>query len=128
MRSPWSGGSWVITSTSPLRSAAMRGAVSGMPLDAWPDLERPLGRALELPVRSEAGVELAVRVAGHQIVEEVERHADVVGRSREVRVELRDVAALGDDQLRLRRRLGARGSRTRSGHRRGGAEGGRSPE
>src|SRR5581483_9385507 len=29
-RSSWSGGSWVITSTSPLSSAAMRGAVSGI--------------------------------------------------------------------------------------------------
>src|SRR5213078_1460729 len=99
--------------------------VAVVPLDAWPDLERPLGLALPFPLGREPRVELAVRMARHQVVEDVERDADVIGRGAEVRIELGDVPALGDDQLTLRRRLGGRGSRKRSGERRGGAEGGR---
>ena len=55
------------------------------------------------------GIELAVRMAADQVVEDVERDADVVGRGAEVRVELGDVAALGDDQLPLLRGLGLGG-------------------
>src|SRR5205823_8263172 len=64
-------------------------------------LEGPRRRVLELPVGGEAGVELAVRVATGQVVEEVERDPDLVGAGAEVGIELRDVAALRGDQLFL---------------------------
>src|SRR5262249_35264867 len=44
-----------------------------------------------------------------EVVEDVEGHADVVRRGREVRIELRDVATLGNDQLPLLGRLGGDG-------------------
>src|SRR5439155_24121848 len=66
--------------------------------------------------------ELAVGMAAREVVEEVERPADVVGRRAEVRVQPRQVAALGDDELTLLGRLGAGRAGQRRRQRGGGAE------
>src|SRR5262249_12937682 len=91
-------------------------------------LERPRRLTLELPLGGQAGIELAVRVAGREVVVDVERHADVVGRRAEVRIELRDVAALRHDQLALLGRLGSGARGERDGGGAGGAERGRALE
>ena len=77
-----------------------------MKLDPLAQLEGPLRLALQLPLCRQSRVELAVGVARGQVVEDVEAPADVVGRRAEVGIELRDVSALGDDQLPLLRGLG----------------------
>ena len=85
--------------------------VNGSPLwnlTPWRSLNVHVVWPLELPLGGQAGVELAVRVPARQVVEEVERDADVVRRRAEVRVELGDVAALGGDQLLLLGGLGLR--------------------
>src|SRR5207249_7260622 len=81
-------------------------------------LERPRRLALELPLRREAGRELAVGAPARQVVEDVERDTDVVRRRAQVRVQVGDVAALGDDEVALRgglRLSGMRQSRERGG-------------
>jgi hypothetical protein len=59
-------------------------------------------------------------VPARQIVEEIERDTDVLGRRAEVRVELGDVARLGGDELLLLGGLGLRRAgerlRQRAGH------------
>src|SRR5207249_10047133 len=55
------------------RSIGRGERVAVVPLDAWPDLERPLRLPVELPLGRECRVELAVGTARDQIVEEVER-------------------------------------------------------
>ncbi len=77
-------------------------------------LEGPRRLPLELPLRGEAGMELAIRVTARQIVEDIEAPADLVGRGAEVGIELRDVTALRDDQLPLLGRLGVSRSRHRA--------------
>src|SRR5262249_57587093 len=64
--------------------------------------------AVECPLRWQGGVKLAVRVAAREVVEQVERDADVVGGRAVVRIELGDVAALGGDELPLLGGLGPR--------------------
>ncbi len=69
--------------------------VNGSPLCNFTpgrSLNAPRGLPFELPLGGEPGVELAVGMAAGQVVEDVERDADVVGRGAEVRVELGDVA------------------------------------
>jgi hypothetical protein len=94
-------------------------------LDALAELERPRRLVLELPLGGEPGIQLAVRVTAGQVVEEVEGDADLVGVGAEVRVELRDVATLGGDQLLLLRGLGLRVPQPDGRHHPGGAEHGR---
>ena len=91
-------------------------------LHARAQLERPRGRRRQLPLGGEPGMELAVGMAAREVVEEVERPADVVGRRAEVRVQPRQVAALGDDQFTLLGRLGAGGAGQRRRDCGGGAE------
>ncbi len=79
--------------------------VAVVELDALAQLEGPRRLILELPFGGETGIELAVRMAAREVVEEIEGDADVVRRCAEVRVELRDVAALSGDELLLLRRL-----------------------
>src|SRR5206468_1810311 len=88
------------------------------PLDARAELEHPRRLALQLPLRRETGGELAVGPATGEVVEDVERDADVVRRRALVRIERRDVTALGDDQLLLLRRLRGRRAR-KTGRERG---------
>src|SRR5262249_17341070 len=77
-------------------------------LHARPELERPRRRRGQLPLRGQPRMELAVRMAADEVVVEVERDPDVVGRRAHVGIEERDVAGLGDDQLPLLRGLGSR--------------------
>ena len=85
----------------------IRGAgVAVVELHALPELEGPRGRRGRLPLGREPGLQLAVRMAVRQVVEDVERDADVVRRGREVGIEPGEVAALGDDELALLGRLG----------------------
>src|SRR5262249_21655791 len=56
-------------------------------------------------------VQLAVRVPARQVVEEIERDADVLRRRAEMGIEFRDVAALGGDKLLLLSRLRLRRAR-----------------
>src|SRR5690349_3910788 len=72
-----------------------------MELDALPEFQPPGCLPFELPLRRQRRVQLAVRVAARQVVEEIERDADVLGRRAEMRIEPRDVAALGGDKLLL---------------------------
>ena len=95
-----------------------------VPLDPLADLEDPGCLPLELPLRGQPRVELAVGVPAHQVVEEVERDPDVVGRGAEVRVELGDVAALRPHQLALLGGLGRGGACQRVGDRGDRASGG----
>src|SRR5262249_8919113 len=73
-------------------------------------LEHPRGGIRELPFGRERRIELAVRMTRHEVVEQVERDSDVVRRRAEVRIEFRDIAALGDDELTLLGRLCADGA------------------
>src|SRR5262249_7058256 len=75
---------------------------------------------LELPLGREPGVELAIRMATREVVEEVEGHADVIRGCAEMRVEFRDIPALRGDELLLLRGL----SPGLAGERGGGAESG----
>ena len=69
--------------------------------DTPAQLELPQGRIHKLPLGSERWMQLAVVVSAHEVIEEIEGDGDVGGGRGQVRVEVRDVAALGDDQLRL---------------------------
>ncbi|NUN51967.1 MAG: AAA family ATPase, partial [Planctomycetaceae bacterium] len=84
-------------------------------LHARPELEDPRRLALHAPLGGQALGELAVRVAARQVVEDVERRADVVRRRVHVRIERGHVAPLGDHQLSLGRRLGRRRPCQRTG-------------
>src|SRR5262249_56165431 len=62
----------------------------------------------EVRLRWRWGIKVGVGVGGREVVEQVERDADVVGGRAVVRVELGDVAALGGDELTLLGGLGPR--------------------
>jgi hypothetical protein len=100
--------------------------VAVVPLDALAHLEHPRRLALELPLGREAGVELAVWMPAHQVVEEVEGPADLVGRRAEMGIEVGDVSALADDELLLLGRLRPGRAGERAGQRNGRAGDGRS--
>jgi hypothetical protein len=92
--------------------------VAVVPLHALAQLERPRLLTLNLPFGGEAGDELAVGPAAREVVEHVERDADVVRRRAHVGIERRDVPTLGDQQLALLGGLG--GGRTSQSARQGG--------
>src|SRR5581483_4184500 len=96
-----------------------RERVAVVEADAGAQAERPRGGRGGLPLGRQAGMERVVGVAPRQVVEEVERDPDVVRGRGEVRVELRDVAALADHQL------AALGGLAGGGPSRAGAERGR---
>jgi hypothetical protein len=91
-------------------------------LHALAQLEGPGGLPLELPLRRETRVQLAVGMPAREVVEIIEAPADVVGSGAEVGIELRNVPALGDDELLLLCRLGPRCDGRELGHRAGHAE------
>src|SRR6266850_2011596 len=78
---------------------------------------------VKLDLRGEARVEHTVGVARGQVVEDIEAPADVVGGRAEVRIELRYVSALGDDQLSLLSGLGVDRARQCLRQRAGEADG-----
>src|SRR5262249_33715941 len=74
-------------------------------LDALSELEPPGRLPFELPLGRQRRVELAIRVPAREVVENVERDADVLGRRAEMGIEPRDVAPLSGDELFLLSRL-----------------------